>query len=385
MMMDYLSLSISRYIMNKFDELYKMDSTGKVRVYFIEIEDEKYRMCTGVKDGKIVRSKWTTAKPKNIGRSNETTAEGQALLEVTARYNKKLNEGYFDSLKAAMDNPDGKFFSPMLATEWDKVIAKYKEFPLLADPKLDGMRMTMAESDSISRKGKPILTADHIREELEGFFINNPKVRLDGELYNHDYNEDFNTLMRIARRMKPTEEDLALARKKLEYHVYDVYFYDDPLMPAHERKQWLEENLPLLHAVKLVKYKIVRTTEEVEEVKQRNVADGYEGTITRGYFSMYINKQSRDLLKIKDFITEEYLIHDIQPGRGNKSDIAGTVVVNVEDVLVGCGIRGSWGYCKELLDSAEDLIGSVATIRHFGKTPDGSLRFPVLIDVDRPD
>ena len=75
------------------DAVYKIDSTGKVRVYFIEQEDEKYRMVTGVKDGKEVRSKHTTAKAKNVGRSNETTPIEQATAEIQARYTKKLNEG----------------------------------------------------------------------------------------------------------------------------------------------------------------------------------------------------------------------------------------------------------------------------------------------------
>ena len=39
-------------------------------------------------------------------------------------------------------------------------------FPLLADPKLDGMRMTNLKKDCISRKGKSILTADHIKHDF---------------------------------------------------------------------------------------------------------------------------------------------------------------------------------------------------------------------------
>ena len=70
--------------------LYKCDSTGKIRTYQIEIDDEKYRMITGTKDGKKVASAWTVCTPKNVGRSNETTPENQATLESKARIDKKL-------------------------------------------------------------------------------------------------------------------------------------------------------------------------------------------------------------------------------------------------------------------------------------------------------
>ena len=368
-----------------YSKLYKLDSKGKLRVYFIEWEGDQYRMVTGLADGKQTRSKWTVAEPKNVGRSNETTGTEQAAVEAMARYTKKKAQGYFNSEEEARDNPDGNFFQPMLAEPEEKVIVKYKVYPLIADPKLDGMRMTVLEKDCISRKGKPIFTADHILDELEQFFIDNPKVRLDGELYNHEYKEDFNTLMSIARQMKPTEEDLKIAHEKLEFHVYDCYHYDVPEMTAMSRKLWLDENLPLLHTVKLINWVVVNNVAELDAVKEQNLIDGYEGTITRGPNSVYENKRSRWLLKHKDFITEEFKVNDILVGKGNRSGIAGTVEVIYKGNIVGCGVRGSHEYAKKLLENRDDCIGKLATIRHFGETPDVSLRFPVCIDIDRPD
>ena len=362
-----------------------MDSKNKLRVYFIEQEEEKYRMVTGLDSGKQTKSKWTVAKAKNVGRSNETTEKEQAQLEIVARYNKKSNEGYFANVETAKENPLGSFFKPMLADTWEKVTSKYRVFPLIADPKLDGMRMTCQKDNAISRKGKKILTANHIMEDLEGFFEKHPSVRLDGELYNHEYKEDFNTLMSIARQMKPTEEDLKLAREKLEFHVYDCYHYDYPNMTADVRKRWLERNLPLLHTVKLVEYFDILSQRELDKVKERNLIEGYEGTITRHPDSIYENKRSRWLLKHKDFITEEFKVRDILTGKGNRSGIAGTVEVIFNDIIVGCGLRGSHEYCEKLLENKDQYIGELATIRHFGVTPDLSLRFPVCIDIKRPD
>jgi len=371
--------------MIKHKELYKVDSTGKVRVYFIEQENEKYRMATGVKDGNLTRSKWTTATPKNVGRSNETTAEKQAVSEIINRYTKKVNEGYFADLETAKAHPDGTFFHPMLATVWDKVKDKDKVYPLIADPKLDGMRMTVLGDEHISRKGKVIPTVPHIIEALEPFHERFPYIRLDGEIYNHDYKEDFNTLMSIARRLKPSAADLKLSAEKLEYHVYDMYDYSNPHMTAIDRKLWLLSNLHPTGPIRAVPWKLVYTEEDLEIVKGENISNGYEGTIIRVYDSPYVTKRTKYLMKIKDFITEEYEISDILPGKGNKHDIAGRVLVVCDGTIVGCGIRGSWEYCENILLNKQNLIGRDATIRHFGKTPDGSLRFPVCIDIDRPD
>jgi len=367
------------------DKLYSVDSTGKVRVYYIEQVEDEYRMISGVDGGKEVRSKWTACCPKNIGKANETTGKTQATAEILARYVKKTDGGYYTTREQALANPEGRFFEPMLADTWEKVNEKYKVFPLLADPKLDGMRMTEHIDEAISRTGNPIMTAGHIVKELKDFFIKFPDVRLDGELYNHEFKEDFNSLMSIARQDKPSAEDLKIASEKLQFHVYDCYHYNNVTMPAIERKRWLKQNLTESAVVKVVSYTIVKNQFELDLVKEKNLIDGYEGTITRSPDSVYENKRSRHLLKHKDFITEEFKVQDIVVGKGNRSGIAGTIEVMVGNVLVGCGIRGSYEFCEKLLRNKEQYIDKLATIRHFGITPDGSLRFPVCIDINRTD
>lgn len=371
-----------------FNKLYKVDSKNKLRVYYIELDGDSYRMVTGIDGGKEVRTKWTVAKPKNVGKANETTGITQAKAEVTARYTKKKAEGYFVSAEDAKENPEGVFFKPMLADTWEKVTDKYRVFPLITDPKLDGMRMVIgSDLKPMSRKGKPILTAEHIVEELKasGIFESFPDLVLDGELYNHEYKEDFNTLMSIARQVKPTEEDLKIAREELQFHIYDCYHQSNTEMPASERKLWLLRNLSITNNVWLVDYETVNSQEQLDVVKEQNLIDGYEGTITRYSESIYENKRSRWLLKHKDFITEEFKVLDIVAGKGNRSGIAGTVVVDVKGVIVGCGVKGTHEYAKLLLNNIDDYIGKLATVRHFGVTPDGSLRFPVCIDINRPD
>ena len=365
------------------DTLYKYDSTGKVRTYQIEIDGDKYRMITGTKGGKKIETKWTVCTSKNVGRSNETTTDIQATLEAEARINKKLAQNYYRTEAECIANPE-QFFQVMLATERSKVKPD-PGFPLVIDPKLDGMRLVEMSGDSYSRKGKPIPTAQFISEELEDFFNSYPNITLDGEIYSHDLKSDFNELMSIARKQKPTPEELSEAEKVLQYHVYDLYDDENPDLSALERKRLLDDILPVSNRIHKVPYIVVYSEDELKAINQLHVADGYEGSIARTPDSKYENKRSKCLMKIKQFITEEYVIDDILEGTGNRSGIAGTIVIYKGNVRVGCGIRGTWNYAKTLLETKADLIGKVATIRHFGETVDGSLRFPICIDVDRPD
>lgn len=371
-----------------YPEVYKVDTKGKVRVYSMERSGDTYWMITGIIDGKKTQSKPTTAKPKNFGRANATTSTQQAELEIVSKYTKKQNEGYFPSVELAKANIGGLFFLPMLATEIDKVKPEKRPLPYMLDPKLDGMRMTSNKKEQVSRKGKPLPTAIHIWDALELFREKFPTITLDGELYNHAYKDNFEALMSLARKQKPSSGQLIEASQLLEYHVYDLQDSANPTMSAKDRKDMLKEivealDIPML---KYVPYTMVYTWDEYDEVVARHIEEGYEGSIARLPDSVYENKRTRTLLKIKEFITEEFPITSIIPGKGNKSDIAGTVFVDIGlDDPCGCGIKGSWEYCAELLKNRDDLIGEDATVRFFGKTAYGSLRFPVCIDVKRPD
>ena len=76
-------------------KLYKIDTTGKTRVWWIEYDDEKYRTHSGIDQGKIVISGWQYPTAKNVGRSNETSVATQVILEVDSEYTKKLNQGKY--------------------------------------------------------------------------------------------------------------------------------------------------------------------------------------------------------------------------------------------------------------------------------------------------
>jgi len=85
-------------------------------------------------------------------------------------------------------------------------------------PKLDGVRCIIQaeqvnhfsrpieyEVKAYSRTGKEWKNIDHILFNLKPWFQLNPYVVLDGELYNHDLKNDFEKLISLVRKQKPTD------------------------------------------------------------------------------------------------------------------------------------------------------------------------------------
>lgn len=100
--------------MNKiFSTLYAKDSNGNTRIWYMEQKGHLYRTHSGIKDGQIVTSDWSTAEAKNVGKKNATTASEQATAEIEAKYKKQLKTGYHENENDA--DAGTSYVEPMLA------------------------------------------------------------------------------------------------------------------------------------------------------------------------------------------------------------------------------------------------------------------------------
>ena len=90
--------------------------------------------------------------------------------------------------------------------------------PVFMQPKLDGVRCLIQYSVwhespdeprviAYSRTGKEWKNIDHILFNLKPWFQLNPNIILDGELYNHDLKDNFEKIISLVRKTKPTAED----------------------------------------------------------------------------------------------------------------------------------------------------------------------------------
>lgn len=356
----------------KLATLYKRSTTGKIVEWVIEVEGCKYRTTSGFTDGEKVTSAWTICGGKNIGKKNATTNEEQALLEATAIHRKRKEAGSFENI---LDIDTKVFYKPMLAHKLEDY-AHELVFPVFSQPKLDGVRCVVKEDGMWTRNGKPIISAPHIREDLEELFQKNPDLILDGELYCDKLANDFNKIISLVRKSKPTKADLAESKEIIKYFVYDLPSSDANF---YDRSLALND-LGLPDSCVIVPTYILHKIEDVRSQFEKYMEHGYEGQMIRTN-APYENKRSKSLLKDKEFITEEFEIQGMEEGVGNMSGKAARLVFkNNEGRAFEAGVNGDWEYLASLL-KRNDLIGKMATVRFTNYTPDGVPRFGKVIAI----
>lgn len=360
------------------EKLYKIDTKGKTRVWWIEYDTEKYRTHSGIMDGAIVTSGWQRPTEKNTGKVNSTTVEAQVVLEVDAEYVKKQNQGkYHATLEDTLQG--AKFIECMLADKYDP--KKHKNFPYYSQPKLDGVRCLVSKDGMQSRNGKPILSAPHIRETLDNFFNEFPDVVLDGELYNHELKNDFEKIISLARKTKPTTEDLEESKRMIQYHVYDIIPCDNKTTFSDRMgflsDRFIDNNWNNIFQVPTI---IIRDEHDIETMLLHCLESGYEGQMLRDPNSLYEGKRSKGLLKHKEFEDAEFEIVSIQEGLGNWAGYAKSIEIRLDDGTTQfSGVRGTQDFLRNILKNQEQMIGTEVTVRYQNKTSDGKLRFPVVV------
>jgi DNA ligase-1 len=235
-----------------------------------------------------------------------------------------------------------------------------------------------------SRNGKPIISAPHIFDSVKPLFETNPDLIFDGELYADKFANDFNKIVSLVKKTKPTADDLKESKELIEYHIYDLPSSDKNFIQRAYDLAILFETRSELHPhCRIVETYKVPSEDVVTELYEKYVEEGYEGQMLR-LDGKYENKRSKNLLKHKSFVDEEYTILDICEGEGNRTGTAGYMVFQTaEGKPFKSNVKGTWDETAEMLKSKNELIGKQATIKYFNLTPDGIPRFPFVINIDR--
>jgi DNA ligase-1 len=363
-------------IMKSREKLYKIDTKGNVRVWWMQYTDEAYRTCSGIQDGAIVESGWQYPTEKNVGKVNATTIAEQVESEVASKYEARMYQGkYHPSIEQAKKG--AKFIECMLAEKFDP--KKTNDYPYYSQPKLDGVRCLVSEDGMQTRNGNVFVSSPHIQESLQTFFEKFPDYILDGELYNHDLKADFEKIISLARKTKPTKDDLSESRELVQYHVYDV-ITPDP-MTYKERMTFIQENvLDLFASIHVVPTAVVNDLEEAEIKLGEYLEAGYEGQMLRKSEAAYEHRRSKSLLKHKMFEDAEYEIVELIEGKGNWQGYVKAVEIRLPDGSTQqSGMRGNFDFAKKLFEDRDSYVGTEVTIRYQNKTSDGKLRFPVAV------
>ena len=265
----------------------------------------------------------------------------------------------------------------MLAHKYDDNRVDWS-LPVYIQPKLDGVRCLFTKHGAFSRTGKQFKNLAHIELALISFFKDNPDVILDGELYNHELKHDFEKIISLVRKQKPTADDRLEAKQLVQFHMYD--YIDGKYDNYKTRMQNLVTSDIYDAQIKYVPAKLVDSYNYARDIHTTFLSEGYEGSIIR-LDGLYKHGRSYDLMKFKDFSDTEATIIGYELGEGKRTGTLGKfIMLDDEGVQFGCPPGKGYTYkdLANMLLKVNDYIGQRATFTYFQRTQAGSYRHPLF-------
>ena len=267
---------------------------------------------------------------------------------------------------------------PMLAHKYNDSRVDWSK-PVYIQPKLDGVRCLFTKYGAYSRNGKQFMNIKHIEKALKPLFDHQPNIVLDGELYNHKLKNDFEKIVSLVRKQKPTDADRLEAKKLVQFHVYD--FFDELQYDYYQTRMHKLVCSDIYGTyIKYVKTNKVRFYEEARALHNINLKKGYEGSIIR-LDGLYKHGRSYDLMKFKDFSDSEATIVGYELGKGKRQGTLGKFLMqDDEGIQFGCPPGKGYNYkdLANMLLKINDYIGQRATFTYFQRTNAGSYRHPLF-------
>jgi DNA ligase-1 len=364
--------------MKSLPTLYKIDKSNRIQQWTISIDSDNgsYSVTEGLMNGKLTTTKPHTCDSKNLGKKNETSAADQALKEAQAKHKNKLEHGY--SLSIA-DTHLNTYREPMLAHQFEDYRHKIS-YPVYVDAKLNGMRCNALQNSVKSRKGKTINTIPHIQHSLKPLFDKYPDMYLDGELYNDKFKNNLNQLIELTSvAYKPsdlTPELLKSSAQIVEFHVYDGFGFKGITQNTAfvDRRSALKQLLKNVPSVSVLNYTECANEKEVYKLLSNSKREKREGIIIRWGTCGYEFKRSKYLLKLKNFVSEEFAIVDIQEGNGDWAGCASRIVLQLPKPVIGrdgkltstfdSNIEGKREWRAKLYRERASVVGELATCEY---------------------
>jgi len=256
--------------------------------------------------------------------------------------------------------------------------------PTFIQPKLDGVRCVIQYEGkssvdprvvAYSRTGKQWKNIEHICMQLKPFFQKFPDVILDGELYNHDLKNDFEKIISLVRKTKPTEDDRQEASELSQFHCYDII---DETMEFDQRLNFIRNEVPITYCIKDVETRLTPDDHDAKLTHGINLANGYEGSIVRTN-DTYACKRSHNLRKFKDFYDTEATITGWVEGKGKRIGTIGKfMAIDADGNEFGMPVMDKFKYLQDNFKKMQGYVGKTATFTYFERTKANSYRHPLF-------
>ena len=281
-------------------------------------------------------------------------------------------------------------FKPLLAeTITDFAALRY---PLVASPKLDGIRSINLGEGLVSRTLKPIPN-DHVQSLFGGAELRG----LDGELICGDptakdaYNKTYSAVM-----SKDGTPDVT-------FFVFD--HVESPMAPFTERLAKVHKMMPQLNCV-VVEQRLVHDEAALLNLEERWLGQGYEGVMVRSPNGRYKYGRSTEkegiLLKLKRFRDDEFKVIGFeerlhngneatidelgrtkrsshQENKTGRGDLGALILETSEGIQFNCGSGFTDDQRREIWDNKEAYLGQFAKVKHFAYGVVEKPRFPTFL------
>lgn len=331
------------------NKLYKLSrNNNEIEEWQITTDKDTYTVTYGQLNGKLT-SKTTRVKGKNIGRSNETTPEQQAILEAQSKYNLKLRKGYVENIHLVSIKQNA--YEPMLAQKFKQPVkCGYMQ------EKINGYRCVYNPDLKVlfTRGNKTFNIIPHILDAC--IKIGLP---LDGELIwpGHSFQELKSVLGR---------DDCHPRFNEIEFHVFDIVC-DGDFGQRLEKLQKIAPTFPF--CIKLVPTIPFDNWDIVNDYFNKVSDNKGEGVILRVDKCLYKpGSRCKDLIKYKNFEDAEFEIIGCEEDKNGNCVFICKTESGVEFNVTP---EGSFEEKRDYLININDYIGKYLNVRHIGWTEDG--------------
>lgn len=277
----------------QFPRLYKPTKSRATQICDISVEGAVVITTFGQLNGKLQTST-DTCSPKNVGKSNETTAEAQALLEAQSKFDKKKKSGYSETISLT---PTVQLPQKVKNYREDKHLVTY---PCYILPKFNGVNGTYwllpdGTLKLTSRGGDELPAIPHLEPYIRNKMQQACTTCLNGELYIKD-----ESLQNITSAIKKPKE----LSKQLQFLIFEF-----PLIAT-----------PFSQKISLLDIPVAKISTEqgLEELYKYTVSTGLEGIVIYNSNTIYkFNERSSSVLKYKPVLDAEYIIRSYTLDRRN--------------------------------------------------------------------
>ncbi len=373
--------------MNSFlPKLYKVTGSRaaqkqSTQEWFVTVDEEEGSFTThaGKLGGKI-KPKLTLVKPKNVGKSSETTVAQQAVIEAKAKWKYQVDRKLYK-----VDLEDGippLYLPPMLAMDATKHPHRidWVKRSYISQPKLNGVRvLAIKEAEGVvklqSREGT-FYTIPHIQEALDGL-MNLGCHPLDGELY---LGEDFE-LGDVTGSLKPGHGH----HENLMLHLFDIAHPTDTAIRRQALLRSIVKRVPYKSPLHYVPWKECESFNQLDLQHDEWAAKGFEGIMLRDTEGLYdYGEKNIFMFKYKKFVDEEFKISGVRADKDggglmvlytDNSKFGGSFEGEVTEPTFTCRCKGTDAQRADILAHPEQYVGKLLTVRFSARLKSGVPEF----------